>query len=115
LEKQMKGVPFNIWKKSITIPLPRVMEYPEFKGFILTCKRQTLTRMKGSCDSCSSKICFLHLFTPDNPVKRNNDKHSMCSRWALSILNAISPVGTKFKQLKLGPQSRRIIFEFRTC
>ncbi|MDH6304300.1 hypothetical protein M2459_001032 [Parabacteroides sp. PF5-5] len=48
------------------------------------------------------------LFTPDNPVKRNNDNTMGKSPdGQLSILNAISPVGTKFKETKeVGPQGQ---------
>lgn len=51
----------------------------------------------------------MHLFTPDNPVKRNNDNTlGDFPDGELSVLNAISPVGTKFQQAKeMGPSSQK--------
>jgi hypothetical protein len=59
----------------------------------------------------ASDNMFLHLFTPDKPVNRNNDNTSgIFPAGQISFLSAITPIGTKFhKASEMGPQSGRNI------
>ncbi len=107
----MKGVSFNIWEKEYNNTVTgESWDYPEFKGFHANLYAADLRTNEGVLRIvAASDDLFLHLFTPDNPVKRNNDNTlGKFPDGQLSVLNAISPVGTKFKQAKdLGPQSQQ--------
>lgn len=113
-KNRLKGVTFNIWEKDYNNTVTgESWEYPEFKGFHSNLYAADLTTDEGILRIvAASEDLFLHLFTPDKPVKRNNDNTlGMFPDGQLSILNAISPVGTKSKQPKdLGPQSQQNYF-----
>lgn len=113
-KNRLKGVSFNIWEKDYNNTVTgESWEYPEFKGFHSNLYAADLTTDEGILRIvAASEDLFLHLFTPDKPVKRNNDNTlGMFPDGQLSILNAISPVGTKFKQPKdLGAQSQQNYF-----
>jgi len=113
-KNRMKGVTFNIWEKDYNNTVTgESWDYPEFKGFHSNLYAADLTTDEGIIRLvAASEDLFLHLFTPDNPVKRNNDNTlGKFPDGQLSILNAISPVGTKFKQAKeMGPQSQQNYF-----
>lgn len=106
----MKGVTFNIWEKDYNNTITgESWVYPEFKGFHSNVYAADLTTDEGVIKFVlASDNLYLHLFTPDKPVKRNNDNTlGIFPDGQISILNAISPVGTKFQQAsRLGPQSQ---------
>jgi len=110
-KNRLKGVSFNIWEKEYNNTVTgESWDYPEFKGFHANLYAADLRTNEGVLRIvAASDDLFLHLFTPDNPVKRNNDNTlGKFPDGQLSVLNAISPVGTKFKQAKdLGPQSQQ--------
>lgn len=109
-KNRMKGVSFNIWEKDYNNTVTgESWKYPEFKGFYSNLYAADLTTDEGVIRIvAASEDLFLHLFTPDNPINRNNDNTlGKFPDGQLSILNAISPIGTKFKQAgELGPQSQ---------
>lgn len=113
-KNRLKGVTFNIWKKEYNNTVTgESWVYPEFKGFHSNMYAADLTTDEGMIKFVfASDNLYLHLFTPDNPVKRNNDNTlGIFPDGQLSILNAISPVGTKFQQAaRLGPQSQQNYF-----
>ena len=110
-KNRLKGVTFNIWEKDYNNTITgESWVYPEFKGFYSNMYAADLTTDEGTIKFVfASDNLFLHLFTPDNPVKRNNDNTlGNFPEGQLSFLNAISPVGTKFQQAKeMGPQSQQ--------
>ena len=113
-KNRLKGVTFSIWEKDYNNTVTgESWEYPEFKGFHSNLYAADLTTDDGVIRLvAASDNLFLHLFTPDKPVKRNNDNTlGIFPDGQLSILNAISPVGTKFKQAKdTGPQGQQNYF-----
>ena len=113
-KNRMKGVKFDLWEKKYNNTVTgESWEYPEFKGFHSNLYAADLLMSYGKMKIvAASDNLFLHLFTPDNPVGRNNDNTlGIFPDGQISILNAISPVGTKFKKTsELGPQSGRNIF-----
>ena len=113
-KNRMKGVAFDIWEKKYNNTVTgESWEYPEFKGFHSNLYAADLEMSYGKMKIVTaSENLFLHLFTPENPVGRNNDNTiGLFPDGQISILNAISPVGTKFKNAsELGPQSRKNIF-----
>jgi len=110
-KNRLKGVSFNIWEKEYNNTVTgESWDYPEFKGFHANLYAADLRTNEGVLRIvAASDDLFLHLLTPDNPVKRNNDNTlGKFPDGQLSVLNAISPVGTKFKLAKdLGPQSQQ--------
>ncbi len=110
-KNRLKGVTFNLWKKSYNNTITgESWEYPEFKGFHSNIYAADISTKEGMIKVVmASDDIYLHLFTPDPPQKKNNDNTlGIFPSGELSILNAISPVGTKFKQAnELGPQSQR--------
>lgn len=113
-KNRMKGVTFGIWEKDYNNTVTgESWVYPEFKGFHSNLYAADLVTGYGTLKiAAASEDLFLHLFTPDKPVNRNNDNTlGIFPDGQLSILNAISPVGTKFhKAEKLGPQSGQNYF-----
>ncbi len=110
-KNRLKGVTFNVWEKAYNNTVTgESWDYPEFKGFHSNLYAADLRTNEGVLRIvAASDELFLHLFTPDNPVKRNNDNTlGKFPDGQLSILNGISPVGTKFKQaIEMGPQSQQ--------
>jgi hypothetical protein len=109
-KNRMKGVKFGLWEKEYNNTVTgESWDYPEFKGFHSNLYAADLTTSEGVLKIVAvSDDLFLHLFTPDKPVLRNNDNTlGVFPDGQLSILNAISPVGTKFHDAKMmGPQSQ---------
>jgi hypothetical protein len=108
-KNRLKGVKFGIWEKEYNNTVTgESWVYPEFKGFHSNLYAADLTTSEGVLKIvAASEDLFLHLFTPDKPVSRNNDNTlGIFPDGQLSILNVISPVGTKFHEAKeMGPQS----------
>ena len=113
-KNRMKGVKFDLWEKKYNNTVTgESWEYPEFKGFHSNLYAADIVMTYGKMKIiAASENLFLHLFTPENPVGRNNDNTlGIFPDGQISILNAISPVGTKFKKASdLGPQSGKNIF-----
>ena len=88
-------------------------EYPEFKGYHANLHWVRLETEEGPfAIATASPGLFLHLFTPDAPAGAFND--NTAGRFPagdLSILDAISPIGTKFKAAeRLGPSGAQTQF-----
>ncbi|GAB6010694.1 glycoside hydrolase family 2 protein [Viscerimonas tarda] len=113
-KNRMKGVTFNIWEKAYNNTVTgESWEYPEFKGFYSNLYAADLYTDEGVIKFVAAdEDLFLHLFTPDKPVKRGNDNTlGKFPDGQLSILNAISPVGSKFRSAEgFGPQSQKNLF-----
>ena len=109
-KNRMKGVAFGLWEKDYNNTLTgESWEYPEFKGFHSKLYAADLSTTLGTLKIVAEEDdLFLHLFTPGKQVQRNNDNTlGVFPNGQLSVLNAISPVGTKFKNAReLGPQSQ---------
>ncbi|MDR2810214.1 MAG: glycoside hydrolase family 2 [Tannerellaceae bacterium] len=109
-KNRQKGVSFHIWEKTYNNTITgESWDYPEFKGFHSNLYAADLITREGTLRIvAASEDLFLHLFTPDKPQKRNNDNTlGLFPSGQLSVLNAISPVGTKFRQAKdTGPQGQ---------
>ncbi len=109
-KNRLKGVTFGLWKKEYNNTLTgESWEYPEFKGFHSKLYAADLYTNGGTLKIVAEEEdLFLHLFTPGKQGKRNNDNTlGVFPDGQLSVLNAISAVGTKFKDAReLGPQSQ---------
>lgn len=109
-KNRMKGVTFGLWEKDYNNTLTgESWDYPEFKGFHSKLYAADLSTTLGTLRIVAEEEdLFLHLFTPGKQVQRNNDNTlGVFPDGQLSVLNGISPVGTKFKDAReLGPQSQ---------
>ncbi len=107
-KNRRKGLQFGVWEKAYNNTVTgESWDYPEFKGYHdevywaeIQTKEQPFTLM------IPSNNLFLHLFTPDEPEGAyNTNTDGKFPGKNISILHAISPIGTKFKQPEnLGPQ-----------
>lgn len=108
-KNRRKGLQFGLWEKAYNNTVTgETWDYPEFKGYHdevywaeIQTKDQPFTLM------IASNHLFLHLFTPEEPEGAyNTNTDGKFPGKNISILHAISPIGTKFKQPEnLGPQS----------
>lgn len=110
-KNRLKGVTFALWEKEYNNTVTgESWEYPEFKGFHSNLYAADLLTKEGILKIVAvSEDLFLHLFTPDKPEGRGNENTvGIFPEGNISLLNAISPVGTKFKRpADLGPQSQQ--------
>lgn len=110
-KNRLKGTTFNIWEKNYNNTVTgESWDYPEFKGYHSNLYAADLQTEEGTVQIVTaSEDLYLHLFTPDPPKGRYNDNTvGRFPNGQLSILNAISPIGTKFKRPKdLGPQGQQ--------
>ncbi|GHT28465.1 hypothetical protein AGMMS49574_02820 [Bacteroidia bacterium] len=100
-KNRMKGVSFGIWEKEYNNTVTgESWVYPEFKGFHSNLYAADLITGYGTLKIVTgSEDLFFHLFTPDNPAQSNNTNTlGIFPDGQISILSAISPIGTKFKK-----------------
>ena len=113
-KNRLKGVTFGLWEKAYNNTVTgESWTYPEFKGFHSNLYAADIKADYGTLRIvASSPDLFLHLFTPDKPsLSANTNTLGIFPDGGLSILNAISPVGTKFmKASEHGPQGLPNIF-----
>jgi hypothetical protein len=109
-KNRLKGVTFGIWEKDYNNTITgESWIYPEFKGFHSNLYAADIHTSHGTLKIvAASEDLFLHLLTPQPPVQsRNTNTLAPFPDGNLSILNAISPVGTKFmKSTEHGPQGQ---------
>jgi hypothetical protein len=113
-KNRLKGVTFGLWEKEFNNTVTgESWTYPEFKGFHSNLYAADIAADYGVLRiAASSPDLFLHLFTPDKPsLSANVNTLGIFPDGGLSILNAISPVGTKFmKASDHGPQGLPNVF-----
>jgi hypothetical protein len=109
-KNRLKGVTFGLWEKDYNNTITgESWIYPEFKGFHSNLYAADIRTTQGTLRIvAASEDLFLHLLTPQPPVQsRNTNTLAPFPDGNLSILNAISPVGTKFmKSTEHGPQGQ---------
>ena len=109
-KNRLKGVTFGIWEKEYNNTITgESWVYPEFKGFHSNLYAADVRTIHGTLKIvAASEDLFLHLLTPSAPVQSKNiNTLGLFPSGNLSILNAISPVGTKFTNATAhGPQSQ---------
>ncbi|MDR2499426.1 MAG: glycoside hydrolase family 2 [Tannerellaceae bacterium] len=107
-KNRLKGVTFGIWEKDYNNTVTgESWTYPEFKGFHSNLYAADIRADYGTLRIvAASEDLFLHLLTPDKPrLSSNTNTLGIFPDGNLSILNGISPVGTKFmKSVEHGPQ-----------
>lgn len=116
-KNRLKGAAFGLWELEANNTLTgEGWDYPEFRGF-----RSNMYAADIETDYGTIRILFetpdlfLHLLTPGKQLDRNNDNTlGIFPEGQISVLNAISPVGTKFYGAPaMGPQSGPNVLEER--
>ena len=106
-----KGVLFGLWTKDYNNTVTgESWTYPEFKGFHSNLYAARINTDSGILTLLTeTEDLYLHLLTPDLPQGRNNDNTlGVFPSGQISVLNAISAVGTKFyKAEQMGPQGQK--------
>lgn len=115
-KNRLAGAGFGLWELEANDTLTgEGWNYPEFRGYrsnMYACdvkmKSGTLRIVFGSDN------LFMHLLTPSKQQFRNNDNTlGVFPDGSISVLSAISPVGTKFKKpAQTGPQGTRNYVEY---
>lgn len=107
-KNRLRGVTFGLWDKSYNdTATGESWDYPEFKGYHSNMYAADLTTEYGILRIVfASDDMYLRVLTPLKQVNRNNDNTlGVFPDGQVSVLNGISPVGTKFnKASNMGPQ-----------
>ena len=110
-KNRTRGAQFGLWEKDYNdTATGESWTYPEFKGFHSDMYAADILTETGTLSLVmASEDLYLHLFTPAAQEHRNNDNTlGIFPDGDISVLNAISPVGTKFKRAsELGPASQQ--------
>ena len=115
-KNRLRGVTFGLWEKSFNdTATGESWEYPEFKGYHSNMYVADLSTGYGTLHIVfASDDLFLRVLTPRKPEQRNNDNTlGVFPEGQISILNGISPVGTKFSKAEsTGPQGAKNYSEY---
>ena len=116
-KNRLKGTQFGVYEKEYNNTITgQTWVYPEFKGYYsnfyaveLHTKELPITIISGTKD------LFLHLFTPQMPVKSKGGINPPFPTGNISILNGISAIGTKFSEAnEEGPQGQKNVLNGST-
>jgi len=111
-KNRMKGPWFGVHENAYnnTITGERGWKYPEFKGYFDQMYWAVIENEEYPITVISATDgIYLRLFTPDTPTE-GDVKHTLgvFPEGNISFMDAISPVGTKFKKPEqLGPQGQK--------
>jgi hypothetical protein len=110
-KNRMRGPQLGLWEKAYnnTVTGESLWEYPEFKGYHADFQWLRLDTEEGPLlIATETPGLFFRLFTPPPPQGAFNDHtKGVFPGGDLSILHAISPIGTKFKKAEwIGPQGQ---------
>lgn len=115
-KNRLRGFNFGLWEKNYNDTITgENWDYPEFKGYHSNMYAADIYTVDGVLKIVfASDNLFLRLFTPTKPKGRNNDNTlGDFPEGNISVLTAISPVGTKFKKADaLGPQGSKNYVEY---
>ncbi|GAB4415201.1 MAG: glycoside hydrolase family 2 [Bacteroidia bacterium] len=110
-KNRLRGTTTGVWEKAYNNTVTgESWDYPEFKGFHADLHWAELRTDEGAMRIfCQTPGLYLHLFTPERPRDAFNEHTTgvFPEGGNLSLLHAIGPIGTKFKEARqLGPQSQ---------
>lgn len=113
-KNRLKGTNFGVYEKAYNNTVTgETWEYPEFKGYYsnfyamqLHTNELPITIVSGTKD------LFIRLFTPQAAVHSSRNVNPPFPSGDISILNGISPIGTKFSRAdEEGPQGQKNNYE----
>ncbi len=111
-KNRMKGTHFGVHQKAYNNTMTGAQDwvYPEFKGYhdrmywaVIDTEETPFTVVSAT------DHLFLRLFTPENPSEAYNENVAgLFPEGNISFMNAISPIGTKFKKSdQIGPDGQQ--------
>ena len=112
-KNRLKGVTLNVWEKGHNQAITGEHHmYPEFKGYHANMYwLQIQNKEKPFAIYTSTEHLFFRLYTPDNPSADPRYTRVEFPQGDISFLQAINPIGTKFKPPELlGPQSQQNMY-----
>lgn len=107
-KNRLKGNPFGVWKKAYNNSVTgETWEYPEFKGYHSNLYWVKIETTEGTIFVQNLEPgVFLQMLKPQRPQYAGNENtQPPFPKGDIGFLNAISPIGDKFKTaIQLGPQ-----------
>ncbi|MGH8024387.1 MAG: glycoside hydrolase family 2, partial [Limisphaerales bacterium] len=107
---RLQGVTFGLWQNDYnnTITGWRDWIYPEFKGCFMNVRWLQLNTTEGTITAVPENIPFVQVLTPEfPPANLVGDTGVPLPSAGLAFLNAIPPIGSKFKPASdLGPNGQ---------
>lgn len=108
-KNRLKGGTFGVWEKAYNNSITgETWDYPEFKGYHSNLYWVQLETQDGNLLIVNrTPGAFLQMFKPQQPTYTHNNNYVPAfPKGDIGIMNAISPIGTKFQPAwELGPQS----------
>jgi hypothetical protein len=111
-KNRLKGMELNVWQKDYNNAITGYKwEYPEFKGYHSNLYwAQFESREMPFTVATANEDMYLRVFTPE-PAPQHRNTHPAFPDGDLSLLFAIPPIGTKFREAKwFGPQSQKNMY-----
>ncbi len=110
-KNRLPGVTFNVWENDYNNTITGWSDwvYPEFKGCFANVRWLQLETTEGPITIIPSSGCpFMQVLTPEfPPAKLAGKTIAPLPRAGLAFLNAIPPMGSKFKEARAsGPQGQ---------
>ncbi len=110
-KNRLRGVTAGVWENDYNDTLTgfRGWVYPEFKGFFSNWRWLQLATREGDITVLNeSNVPFVQVLTPDfGPDNLKANAFGAVPKCGLGLLDAISPIGSKFKEAKFGgPQGQ---------
>ncbi len=110
-KNRLRGVTSGVWENDYNDTLTgfRGWVYPEFKGFFSNWRWLQFTTREGNLTVLNeSNVPFVQVLTPDfGPDSLKANAFGAVPKCGLGLLDAISPIGSKFKEAKFGgPQGQ---------
>ena len=110
-KNRLKGGTVGVWHKDYNNTVTgESWNYPEFKGYHANMYWVVVENKEAPFTVYTEdENVFLQMLKPQNPAGANNDNTSPAfPAGDIGFLNAISPIGTKFKPaVDMGPQSQK--------
>ena len=113
-QNRLRGVTTGVWENDFNNTLTGFRDwiYPEFKGFFANWRWLQLGTQEGSITVINQGGAkFLEVLTPDfGPDKLKANAWARTPNCGLGFLDAIPPIGSKFKEAKFGgPQGQATV------
>jgi len=110
-KNRLRGVTLGVWENDYNNTLTGFRDwiYPEFKGFFANVRRLQFDTEEGQITVINnSAVPFVEMLTPEfAPTNLTGKAFAPVPKCGLGFLDAIPPIGSKFKEAKFGgPQGQ---------
>jgi len=115
-KNRLKGPQFGLWQKEYNNTVTgESFVYPEFKGYHANVQWLEVENEVMPFELGFEKPTYINLFNPETPEGAYNEytDGAFPERNGIGIMQAISPIGTKFKKPEqIGPQGAKNIVQY---